>query len=216
MKAFRILFLLVLSFTIHSVFSQSIFSLTVHPAHPSFNDSVKVVATLNFPQSSCTPVHHFSRVSGSTITASSGYCMGTLTALCSATDTFELGKLPAGHYKFNLDLFTGITGILPCTLNSTSDDAASFSFFVDSTSSIGELSANLVSVFPNPVSTWLNIVDEDVQVELILITSITGELLHQIDGPINKIDVSTLPNGVYFLKIRHNKGLEQKKFIKSS
>ena len=69
-------------------------------------------------------------------------------------------------------------------------------------------------IFPNPASNWLNVDIEGAIVEL-NIYNVNGQLvqsIQQLQG--NRINVSQLENGVYFLEIRTQDGILRKSFLK--
>lgn len=72
------------------------------------------------------------------------------------------------------------------------------------------------TIFPNPTSGVLYFDFSDYFVQELILTDITGkQYLHQTEfQQINKIDVSNLKNGIYFLSIRSSKNMLMSKIIK--
>ncbi len=70
-----------------------------------------------------------------------------------------------------------------------------------------------LSIYPNPVSSVLNI-DFDKTIEAITIVDAIGKPIKTISSPKEFFDVSDLTIGIYFLQIKTDKGLMSKKFIK--
>ena len=68
----------------------------------------------------------------------------------------------------------------------------------------------IVSLYPNPVINILNV--EVIDLEKVKIFDVKGQLVLEIDN--KSVDVSGLPNGLYFVEIKSSTGLTQKKFIK--
>jgi hypothetical protein len=69
-------------------------------------------------------------------------------------------------------------------------------------------------IYPNPVTDWLNIEIEGT-IEALNIYNVNGQLLQsaqQLQG--NRINVSQLESGVYFLQIRTESGVFQQSFLK--
>jgi len=74
-----------------------------------------------------------------------------------------------------------------------------------------------VSVYPNPVAEKIKLIMPDGEtIYNIKIVNVEGEELRQqeVNGSNPTIDVSTLPNGMYILRILGDKGVKVKKFIK--
>jgi len=73
----------------------------------------------------------------------------------------------------------------------------------------------IISLFPNPVSTQLNIVySSNTSFNSITITNINGEIINQINNfSGNKIDVSYYDSGIYFITFETNNQLTTTKFI---
>src|SRR5688572_2917097 len=83
--------------------SQEYVGITMDPATPNDGDVITFYVEMWFPNSSCEGSTGASLV-GSTITGSSNYCMGMLSAICNNTDTLTFGPLAAGSYTMNLTL----------------------------------------------------------------------------------------------------------------
>lgn len=70
-----------------------------------------------------------------------------------------------------------------------------------------------VSVYPNPASTELNIqIPSNVSIEAVVIYNALGQKVFESKAPV--VDVNSLSDGAYFLKITTSEGLVLKKFIK--
>lgn len=80
--------------------------------------------------------------------------------------------------------------------------------------SIPENEASVFVIFPNPVKDRLLVASEGYIIEKLVVNSMTGQQLINIEGHINSLDVSSLAEGIYLLEI-HSEGKRQlKKFIK--
>jgi DNA-binding beta-propeller fold protein YncE len=77
-----------------------------------------------------------------------------------------------------------------------------------------ELQHSPLSFYPNPASTTLTVVTTSTGSLLILNANGQSQLQQEITNPITTIDVSTLANGVYVVKVFGEKGVEVGKFIK--
>ncbi len=73
--------------------------------------------------------------------------------------------------------------------------------------------SNYFSISPNPTNNFLNITTQEI-INTIKIIDITGRNTNITNFENNKIDVSNLQNGIYFLEITTENGLQTQKFIK--
>jgi hypothetical protein len=84
-----------------------------------------------------------------------------------------------------------------------------------STVSIENQTSNInLSIHPNPATNKLTIENVDFKINTISILNITGAIVRIISGNTKIIDVSNLTKGIYFLQIRTDNDLINKKFIK--
>jgi len=94
------------------------------------------------------------------------------------------------------------------------DAIASFSTNCSTTTGIKRLTNKInLSVYPNPVTSQLNI-ETAATIESIAIYDLLGKLIQTENT--THFSVQNLENGVYLLKIKTNKGLVSKQFIKAS
>ncbi len=186
------------------------------PASPTTNDAVKVIASLSFTSGGCDVTQQGHTTNGVRTDANAHHCLGMLTFICSTTDTFELGSLPAGNHTFVLTLTSG-GGPAPCTPGIVIDDTDSITFTVDPGVGINSPDTKPVdfSIYPNPASSTLNL-----NTELIMdngeltITNTLGQKVLQlsiIHYPLS-IDVSQLSTGLYYLHLQTAEGVGVKKF----
>lgn len=70
-----------------------------------------------------------------------------------------------------------------------------------------------IKVYPNPTSDFIMVESKD-KVESITVGDISGRTLKYIDQNQTKINIQSLPAGVYLLKIKTEKGLIVEKFVK--
>ena len=99
------------------------------------------------------------------------------------------------------------------TLNGCTD--TSDCFIVDYTG-LSEMYTEVITIHPNPTSNILTIsgLNKISGLKNMEITSLKGELVMKINGTNEKVNVSELPTGVYFLKIIHQTGIEIIRFVK--
>jgi hypothetical protein len=77
--------------------------------------------------------------------------------------------------------------------------------------------SNYFTLYPNPAKSVLNISSKEaIEVKSISIYNTLGQLVLVIPdaGKVSKIDVSSLTNGNYFIKINSDKGTSNTRFIK--
>lgn len=100
------------------------------------------------------------------------------------------------------------------TSNWTIIDATA-SFSLDCNFGLGLIEENIsedVTIYPNPTSSKLTI-QSDEQIEVISITDFSGKVI-ETNCTTNSIDVSDLPNGIYFLRLQTVNGVSSKRFVK--
>jgi hypothetical protein len=78
-----------------------------------------------------------------------------------------------------------------------------------------EFSASRVKVYPNPANDFINIESNDTEISEVALYDILGkQLLSQNELANNRLDISNLTKGVYFMKISANGNSITKKIIK--
>jgi hypothetical protein len=139
--------------------------------------------------------------------------------LTSFTDTIALVEEEFGSwFERTVDLSgSGYDNqtIYVAFVNTTNDG---FALYVDDIRaviedpvSVAELAEVSVSVYPNPVSDILK-VESAANIQQLEIVSLSGSVLMTSDS--NQIDVSFLQSGSYFVKIRSDKGMAVRSFVK--
>src|SRR6185436_19846789 len=135
-----------------TLFGQgSIQGYTIQPPFPSTNDFVIVYVNVMFTSGGC-DVYSQGHFTSSNVTDAYGHhCLGDLTVICNATDTFNLGPLPAGNHVFNFTLTSGFGGP-PCTPGIVPDDVGSTNFTVSAVTGISNPAAPVpgIVIYPNP------------------------------------------------------------------
>ena len=74
----------------------------------------------------------------------------------------------------------------------------------------------VVSLYPNPVSRWLTIETEITDRSMVSILSMDGQQVVEtpLEGPVQQIDLSRIPKGVYVLTIRSGSYVISRKIVK--
>ena len=68
-------------------------------------------------------------------------------------------------------------------------------------------------IYPNPTSTLLTI-DTELVIKEVVVIDITGQIIKSVVPKANKIDVSDLSNGIYFIKVVGEEPTIIQKFVK--
>ena len=75
---------------------------------------------------------------------------------------------------------------------------------------------NQITLYPNPTSGLLNLnFREDIVLSSVIITNISGSKVLEIKEPVDNIDLSEYPSGVYFIKFSTDKGAINKRIVKN-
>ncbi len=180
----------------HLLAQSTIISLSVSPANPTINDVVTLYAECQFPSGDCSPDYAGHNVNGFNITASGHHCLGPLAFICSYTDTFEIGQLPEGVYTFDFTLTTGF-GSPGCSPGIVPDDNDQLQFTVSNSVGIDEISIDSDFAFPNPTNGMIFF--KNPIAESLTLTDVRGKVLMIVGVGSSNIDISQLPNGIYFL-----------------
>lgn len=90
---------------------------------------------------------------------------------------------------------------------------AQFNYYIyaDSPSAIEE-NLDELSIYPNPANSMLNI-QSSTQIQSVELFNIQGQLVIK-EGNVNQINVSSLTNGVYMIRIATDNGVKVQKFVK--
>jgi len=181
--------------------TQQYVSITMDPPAPNDTDPITFYVEMMFPSSGCEGTTNATAM-GSTITGSSNYCMGMLSAICMNTDTLSYGPMPAGNYTLNLTLSAGY-GLPSCSPPFVPNDDTTFAFTVSTTLGTHDFAnAQKLEVFPNPAKGFVNInwkgsLANPLKVNLV---DGTGRLVATENLTGNALTLKAEP-GVYFIQI---------------
>ncbi len=182
--------------------SGTITNIEILPVAPTTNDSVYLVGHFSFSSGGCEKQFFNASSSGTDVTAAAQYCLGALTVICDASDTVNLGILPAGNYNVDLTLSSG-SGPTPCTPGIVPDDSDTASFTVTSPTLISEHTETF-RLFPNPAIDVLFIHSTNNELKagsIIEFYSIAGTLTRTFYyQPAQPIDLSGLSAGTYLVR----------------
>jgi len=95
--------------------------------------------------------------------------------------------------------------------NGQYDSQFNYYIYADSPSAIEE-NLDELSIYPNPANSMLNI-QSSTQIQSVELFNIQGQLVIK-EGNVNQINVSSLTNGVYMIRIATENGVKVQKFVK--
>ncbi|MDR0798699.1 MAG: GEVED domain-containing protein, partial [Dysgonamonadaceae bacterium] len=122
----------------------------------------------------------------------------------NSTDGILSGLMPNTEYEFYAYATTETFDIHGETL--------SFSTII---TGIDDILENPLSIYPNPVIDELNIKNGNLKINSVQILDITGGIIYNLQSTINNsINVSSLPQGVYLIRINTDNGVKTERFIK--
>ena len=81
-------------------------------------------------------------------------------------------------------------------------------------SGINSVIAKSLNVYPNPASTELNVELNSEKMESVKIISLNGQVALQAASLLNKINISELNAGIYFVEVKTNNNIYRTKFVK--
>ena len=214
MKKYLHLFsaLLLLLFLSNSLTAQfaSIEKLVIIPSNPGANDSLSVIGFTMFTSGGCKLKNYSFSGNGDTISILADHTVGILTVICYSADTIPIGKLNAGTYEI----------IYSLAANSVIRDTDTIDFavrqFVGAEYAVA--SEKKMEIYPNPATNTITISS---------LGSLTGETTVSVfnmgsqlllysgfrDREQIVMDVSSLPEGIYSIKIRTKTGTLSRKLV---
>lgn len=189
-------------------YSQQILSLHIHPTNPTTADVIHMYADVSFQSGGCDDKMQNLGITGNNIYGYALHCLGIATFICNTTDTFVINPLPAGNYSFILGLDAG-GAPSPCTPGIVAGPTDTLHFTVTSPTSISKISSALPEIYLN-ASTNMLIVDlknadysgRDIQLFNILGDKMISQKI--LESKFN-IDVNSIPDGIYVVKINDAK-----------
>lgn len=192
-----------------SMQAQTIMQLYTVPVNPTTNDQVMVVAEMMFPSASCDEKFlAVTNMGGNRFDAGAMHCVGMLSVICNDNDTFLLGQLTAGTYRFFLQEDMGILPA-PCSPGIVPGPVDSIDFTVTLATGIDEIGDNGINIFPNPVVNTVTLSDIVPERDLVLkLFSLNGQEIYSGDvrnG--DAIDLSYLNEGIYIAEVWSQAGL---------
>lgn len=205
MKTFPVsclFYLLLIGLTARPAMGQWIQQLSVSPAVPVSTAPVSVTATLAFPSGDCnSKAMSVIQTAPGRFEASSLHCLGLLTFICNDADTFDLGLLPPGDYRFVLKLDAGMLPA-PCAPGMFNTAYDSVDFTVTVPGALSENEIPVFSFFPNPAGSLLNVSLNQVSDDgSIIIQSLDGKVLfnYPVSTTSAQLDMAGVADGIYLV-----------------
>ncbi len=122
-------------------------------------------------------------------------------------NNFYLNTYPGPyHYVYNSS-----GGNETLTVTNSNDDIAVYGTAV---LSVADAKESKPLLYPNPVSSILNITDTNNSIDKVTLYNLQGKLLNEWNTEIKSIDMSKFPAGLYFIKLVTKAGVVSKKIIK--
>lgn len=191
--------------SISSTRAQFIQQLRLDPVQPLDNLPVKVIADLFFPSSGC-PLDSvdITQPAPSRFEAYALHCVGILTVICNTSDTFDLGVLPAGNYRFVLREEYGWLPS-PCTAGTQPPAIDSIDFQVTVASGLTENLQNEIVLAPNPTGDGRFTIRSSGKLTgaAFTVRDPVGRILltQPLLSPSQPVDLSGFANGVYGVEL---------------
>lgn len=116
------------------------------------------------------------------------------------------------------DTTSRITGLAPGLYEVTVTDGTGCHYydtvFVAFPNGISEVGGSSISLYPNPASGQIDIsTNSPVSIQSMTITDVSGRIVIAVEGPTNTINISSLTDGMYILRLNTDKGLFMKRLI---
>jgi hypothetical protein len=186
---------------------------TVIPQNPTTSDFIKIVTHVSTPNQGIL-VDQLYTVTAvpSKIHLHGCYWQGMATAIQHHIDTFHIGYLQAGTYTLTHSVYMSSTQQHCSRIDS---NFATGGFTVKSTVGLNELKkSGSLTLTPNPASESLTLsgVKTPASVRIFSLAGTREKELLLLSG--EKIDITTLPPGLYLLTVAEGKSFHHTKFIK--
>jgi len=204
-------------------FGQTVDSLWIIPNPATSDDDVKVVAITSYPGAPCSFINAFTPTqNGNTISFMPIYCYESATGGCTTTDTHSIGQLSAGNYRLSFELLsTNAPG--PCGSQQYLLKGIELLDFtvIQGTTGIESEAISIAKIYPNPVSdivtfSLTSTVPTNSEIKILSAEGkVVKKLILKPDVAEIKqsIDISNLPNGVYFYSINAEKQILSGKLV---
>ncbi|MCX6292513.1 MAG: T9SS type A sorting domain-containing protein [Bacteroidetes bacterium] len=207
-------FLAAMLFHVHAQ-PVTITSVSTIPAMPSDTETIKVVVTAVFTAGGCPVINSGFYYMYDTLFLIKYYNIGSLTVICTETDTFDVGIVPCNMLVLNVK--STATGML------FGNDTFNFPLNIECIPvDVSELNNDRnVSVFPNPAGgdVYVQSHSEKTGVMKISILNLLAETVYSSSFSPAKneklhIDVSGFPCGMYIVRVENENGITIRRIVK--
>lgn len=196
-------------FGVSVAYSQTISSLATIPFNPMPNDTVSTVCTSMHPNTGCEIIYDTISKNGNVISIIAMHASGMMPAICTTTDTIDIGSFAPGNYIVVYEVRNQIMSTV---------DVDSTNFTVIMSTDIKEINTeSSFSLFPNPSNGEINV---ELNVQLtnasLKVFDITGKLIssYKLESKMVFSLNSNLLPGIYFIAVSDENGfLENRKLI---
>lgn len=208
-----------------SIFSLSIITLlgvaqnpqigtaTIIPQSPTINDNIKIITKVTAPTMGVrVDILHNVTQNPKAVNLRTCFSESMLTAIQIYVDTFSIGQLPAGVYAIKHKAFMS-SAQQHCNATDSSNVVLSFTVTTPQSTGLKENKNSTLQISPNPVQNELFIKSSTNEMEL-KIFNVSGQLVKHTTTIQSKIDVSDLPKGLYFIRLRNSDNEKILKFVK--
>ena len=124
------------------------------------------------------------------------------------------GAIITGNELF---VTTAGTAVITATIANGTDAGVNYSksfYITATTTSIDDVETQNLKIYPNPVKAELKIEIGELKINRVEIIDFFGKAIYQFNELRNQINVSALPQGIYFVKLKTDKGTVKQKFVK--
>lgn len=197
--------------------AQFIQQISVVPQNPTVNDQVMVLVDAGFSSGTCAENTQWGGFTTSNrYEASTLHCIGMLTYICYDTDTFNLGSLPSGNYRFIVTVDAGGYPS-PCTPGIAPGAIDSIDFTVSTGTGLIDSDQHEISISPNPASETIHISGKNLEPGgFFIFTDVHGKLVQKIQSMAGEMNISGLSSGIYFVRFLSEKGMSRAaRFVKN-
>lgn len=207
MKKVLLLSLLFMAMQSRAQFIQQI---SVIPSNPTTNDQIVVLVDAGFSSGTCEENTQWGGFTASNrYEASTLHCIGMLTYICYDTDSFNLGSLPPGNYRFIVTVDAGGYPS-PCTPGIAPGGIDSIDFTVSTATGLSEREKTEIMLTPNPVKEHVLVTGNFEEGKgMFVFNTVEGKEVLRISATSKAIDLSSWASGIYFVRYLSETGLSQ-------
>lgn len=186
--------------------AQNILQLKTDPTQPTTNTPVKLIADVQFSSGDCKDKTLTFNQVGNKFETNAIHCLGALSVICYDSDTFNIGLLPAGNYRFFFHVETGI-GPSPCSPGIVPGPDDSIDIVVTVASGLPDKENKAFSFHPNPADDNVNLrfaaISND---RFIRIQNLSGATLLSAEAKATQLSIglSEFSSGIYFIEVYEN------------